>query len=427
MSDAVGQIVQYETLEELDPSTHLPIYPQRTAADAPGRGPKMQALLESAADLCQQALHIDPRHGHALQELGWVYAQRGKGGSHGVDGLNEHDREALRYYRAAIANPANSSPCDAHHMIGVLLYKNGDTDGSENAYIAAILAARPEEQPISMVNVGLIHAERKSWASALQWFERALAAYVAREDEDASHKCEMEIAGCFEGLGNFDRALRIMWRLKRDHPRDLQVVAYHAELNRNVGKETGSGARITAALEGYRDVLKLDPENAGAHYNAGQILVQHERDAEQVMEHFEAFISLQTEDNPLALASAYSGMAGALGLLGDTGEGQISALRKSLSHNPNDPGSHCNLGILLNETGADPDEVEPCFSAALRVAKVPTYSSERAITHFHYGELLAKQDKRTEAEAQFRAGVLLQVPASLAECLRTRLAEHLKK
>ena len=416
MSDAVSQIVQYETLEALPD-------------DAPGRGPRLQALLDAAADLCQQALHTDPGDGHALQELGWVSAQRGAtwgGGTGGAcrspDQANEHDVEALRCYRAAIA--ADSSRSDAHHMVGVLLIKDGDSDGAERAYIAAIVAAHPAEKAISMSNVGLIHASRKNWASALRWFERALGAYDGVHEEDARISSEGQIARCLEGLGKLDRALNIMQRLKRDHPRNLQVVSYHAELNRNVGNQTGSGARLATALEGYRDVLRLDPENDKAHYNVGQMLVHAKCDAELVMEHFEAFLSLQTENDPKALGSAYGGISTALYGLGDTG-GAIDALRKSVSHEPKNPGSHCNLGIMLGEAGADPDEVEACFSAALRLADVPAWSTERAITHSRYGDLLAEQDKRTEAEAHFRAALALQVPETLAEMLRKRLAEHL--
>jgi tetratricopeptide (TPR) repeat protein len=86
---------------------------------------------------------------------------------------------------------------------------------------------------------------------------------------------------------------------------------------------------------------------------------------------------------------------------------QIAQLTEAIRMNPNDPESHCNLGLFLQDRG-EIESAIACFREAIRVN--PNYAE----AHYNLGFLLSKDEGQLEeAIAEYREAICLNPDKSL--------------
>ncbi len=145
---------------------------------------------------------------------------------------------------------------------------------------------------------------------------------------------------------------------------------------------------LNEAIARYRQVLVLDPENAGVHNNLGTAFCdQGMLDEAQACYH-QALI-LGPHD-----AEAHNNLGTLLYQQGKLHEA-VSSYRKAIVLKPDHVEAHDNLGTALASLGK-PDEALACYRRAL------AYRPSNVAVRVHLGTLLWEQGRLEEAAAAFR-------------------------
>ncbi len=157
--------------------------------------------------------------------------------------------------------------------------------------------------------------------------------------------------------------------------------------------------RLQQAESIYRQILREDPENAGAHHLLGLLAHQSGDNASAVLSIEKAV----TVDPQNALYHFNLGVV--LGAEGDA-ERAVESYRHALDLNPNFGDAYNNLGLLLEKQGKMADAVE-CFEACTRL------NPAHAEAYVNLGKILLNQAILDKAHACFRRA--LELKPTLAE------------
>ena len=156
----------------------------------------------------------------------------------------------------------------------------------------------------------------------------------------------------------------------------------------NLGTELQAEGRLDEAVEQYRQVLALTPDDALAHSNLGTALAAQGR-LDEAIGHYEQALALAPGD-----ADAHANLGNALLSLGRTGEG-IASLRRALDIDPDSAEAHAALGIALHDAG----ELDDAVVHLRRAVDLGAVSAE---LHNRLGIVLGSRNRLDEAAVQFR-------------------------
>ena len=159
----------------------------------------------------------------------------------------------------------------------------------------------------------------------------------------------------------------------------------------NVGTELQAAGRLDEAVEQYRRVLALTPDDALAHSNLGTALAAQDR-LDEAVGHYEQALALVPGD-----ADAHSNLGNALLSLGRTAEGAAS-LRRALDLDPASAEAHAALGIALHDGG----ELDDAIVHLRRAIDLGAASAE---LHNRLGIVLGSRNRLDEAAVEFRRAI----------------------
>lgn len=170
------------------------------------------------------------------------------------------------------------------------------------------------------------------------------------------------------------------------------------------GHELYEKGDLNGAMAEYRVALRLEPNNAIAHYYLGAALGQ-KNDAQGEIAEYRA--SLRINDK-IPDVHFFLGMA--LRRKGDL-DGAIAEFRAALSIRPdsvypNSADAHLFLGMTLHQKG-DLDGAITEFHAALSIRPDRDYSNS-ADAHWNLGTVLAQKGDTDRAIAEFRVAIRLK-------------------
>jgi protein O-GlcNAc transferase len=296
-----------------------------------------------AIQLIGRALAIEPASADAHVNLANVFKDRGELAA------------AIGHYRQALSlRPENP---DYHYATGVVLQMRGDLDRAEAHYREA-LARRPD-MPEARLNLGAIHSARGDLASAVTCFREALA---LRPDYLAA-------------------AMNLGVALARQGDRQ-------------------------AASEAFARAVAVAPDNAEAHKQLGISLFERGEIAGAAV-HAEKAATLAPQD-----AEAQLNLGTALATLGRLSEA-VAAYERALALRPGDSEAHLNLGTALREQYRL-DEAAAHYRQALAL------DPSLAAAHYHLGLLAQDCGRRDDAVAALDRALALRPDygaARLARCI----------
>ena len=162
----------------------------------------------------------------------------------------------------------------------------------------------------------------------------------------------------------------------------------------NLGTELQAEGRLDEAVEQYRQVLALTPDDALAHSNLGTALAAQGR-LDEAVGHYERALALAPGD-----ADAHSNLGNALLSLGRADEG-VASLRRALDVDPGSAEAHAALGIALHD-GGDLDDAIVHLRRAIDLGVVT------AELHNRLGIALGSAGRLDEAAAEFGRAVDLE-------------------
>ncbi len=162
----------------------------------------------------------------------------------------------------------------------------------------------------------------------------------------------------------------------------------------NVGTELQAEGRLDEAVEQYRQVLALTPDDALAHSNLGTALAAQGR-LDEAVGHYERALALAPGD-----ADTHSNLGNALLSLGRAAEG-VESLRRALDIDPGSAEAHAVLGIALHDGG----ELDEAIVQLRRAIDLGIVSAE---LHNRLGIALGSQGRLDEATVELRRAVDLE-------------------
>ena len=162
----------------------------------------------------------------------------------------------------------------------------------------------------------------------------------------------------------------------------------------NVGTELQAEGRLDEAVEQYRQVLALTPDDALAHSNLGTALAAQGR-LDEAVGHYERALALAPGD-----ADAHSNLGNALLSLGRADEG-VASLRRALDVDPGSAEAHAALGIALHDSG----ELDDAIVHLRRAIDLGVVAAE---LHNRLGIALGSAGRLDAAAVEFRRALDLE-------------------
>jgi len=298
---------------------------------------------DTAVQLIGRALTIDPGSADAHVNLANVLKDQGE-----LAAATDHYRQALSL------QPENP---ECHYAVGVALQMQGDLDRAAAHYSEAL--ARRSDMPEARLNLGAIHNVRGDLESAIRCFREALA---------------------------------------------LRPGYLTAAMNLGVALTQEGDHR--AASEAFARAVAIAPDDAEAHKQLGMSLFER-GDIAGAATHAERATALAPQD-----AEAQLNLGIALTAFGRPGEA-VAAYERALALRPDDTEAHLNLGTALREQYRL-DEAAAHYRRALEL------DPSLAAAHYHLGLVAQDCGRRDEAVAAFDRALALRPDygvARLARCV----------
>jgi Flp pilus assembly protein TadD len=161
--------------------------------------------------------------------------------------------------------------------------------------------------------------------------------------------------------------------------------------------EQGCAVEAEAA---YREAIRINPQNANAHFNLGILLAEQGCAVEAEAAYREA-IRINPQD-----ALAHNNLGFLLAEQGRAVEAE-AAYREAIRIDPRNALTHINLGNLLAEQGRAV-QAEAAYREAIRI------NPQDADLHNNLGILLKKQGRAVQAEAAYREAIRINPQDALA-------------
>ncbi len=381
--------------------------------------------------------------------------------------------DLMKPAEAAFANARVLQPQDFRwpHYLGYLLAMEGRYEAARSELEAAV--ALNSGYVASWIRLGNVQMELKDWQTATASFERAL-------------ELDTNSAAATYGLGyiaysraDYDRAIELLERVLELQPQadrvhyllamayrergDAELARRHLELSgqqsvriedpqvaalselitgSSIHFELGTRALVRGdyalAVEEFRQVVKIEPNDYLAYYNLSLALLEggdrsgakaalraalevnsrfrnghfnlatmaaEEGRFDEAAVHFEAAHRIDPEDE-----QAHLDWTTALSRTGQT-QRAVEELRKLLERHPDQYEARLNLGTMLAGLGR-PSEARAAWQGLLEVEVEPEY---RAAAHLALAELDAESGNEERAVGHYRA--LLEIQPQSVEAL----------
>ncbi len=224
--------------------------------------------------------------------------------------------------------------------------------------------------------------------SALTWEKRLNRKLSALAD------CKIKIEEYLVYSCGINRRLELLGRALLD-----KGVALHEINNADTAEKNPDALkkRLSAVENFYRKAIKLNPNDAMAHYNLGVLLAKDESRLKEAEESCRKAIEL----NPTH-ANAYINLGNLLAKDESRLKEAEEAYRKAIELNSTYALAYNNLGLLLVKDESRLKEAEESYRKAIELD--PTYAD----TYYNLGVLLAKDESRgKESEESYREAIKL--------------------
>ena len=224
-------------------------------------------------------------------------------------------------------------------------------------------------QPDATLDAGLVELNRGNVFEAIRIFKQIVHA------EPASPAPSFYLSGVYTGMGRYGTAFRYLKAAMADNThqgayyhqlgvirrnegcRPEALAAFQQALKEGMGKSEAAAWRqigdlqvdlldLDKALDAYRNVLRLQPDDAGAHLALGRLYLDRNDPQRAISELRTALLSEPPPDG------VHSSLGRAYRALGDL-ESAVSILQKGVERNPADQESLYVLGQVLLALGRD--------------------------------------------------------------------------
>jgi tetratricopeptide (TPR) repeat protein len=298
-----------------------------------------------AEGIYRQILQQDPKFAEAMQLLGVLSAQTGRGDK-GIEliqraiALNpdvpafhcnlgrvflDHRRveEAIAAFRQALR--INPEDADALKSLGFALQTRGDADGAMEAYQKA-LRLKPDLADAHN-NLGNLYRGKGQLEQAIASYRRAIELFPGD-------------AGAHSNLG---QALAATGRLEEAIGacrRAVQLKGDFATGHYGLGNALDHAGRLDEAIAEFQQVVRLEPNFVEAYNNLGNVLGKQKRYQEAIDAYCQA-LRLAPDH-----CAALSNLGVALWALGRMDEA-LAACHRAIAAKPEFADAHNSLGIVL--------------------------------------------------------------------------------
>jgi tetratricopeptide (TPR) repeat protein len=324
---------------------------------------KAQNKPDEACDCYRRALVLDPEFVPAYNNLGLALQDRGQ------------SDEAIVCFRQAI--PLDPKDARTHYNLGRALYGKGQVDEA----IACFKKASALDPTLTLphLRLGAIFCDvKRDYDGAVVCFRQA----VALDPMDA--RAHHNLGRALYGKGKVDEAIASFQKASALDPKLtlplLSLGAIFCDVKRD----------YDAAIVCFRQVIALNPRDAGAHFNLG-LALSNKGKVDEAIACFQKASALDPKD-----ATAHFQLGLLLHRKGQLDEA-IASFRKALELDPSFPETHaCLGGALLGQKKLD--------EAITHLRKAIELSPSHAQAHCNLGHALQRCGDFAEALAAMQRG-----------------------
>jgi len=198
---------------------------------------------------------LEPIWGQASSQLNYLYVLARAAEKAGNPALEEKAQTQL-------VEIGQDTP-EYRLIIGKAHYNRGEYDDAERELEAA--ATGNPKLPFVHFNLGLVCAKKQNYERARQEFKKDL-------------EVDPDEAFTYEQLGNMESMLQLVEEAARNYRQALKFDAGRVDAHMGLAKIEESRKDYRAALTELNEVIRLEPENAGARYLRGQVLIRMGRE-----------------------------------------------------------------------------------------------------------------------------------------------------
>jgi len=173
----------------------------------------------------------------------------------------------------------------------------------------------------------------------------------------------------------------------------LRLKPDYAEAHNNAGSVLFRQGKLAEAIDHFQQALRINPDHAEAHNNAGSALVQQGKLAEAIP-HYEQALTIKPD-----YVDAHNNVGLALVRQGKLAEA-IAHYEQALRIKPDHSAAHTNWGDALAQQGKPAEAIEH-YQQALHV------KPENALAHNNWGVALLHQGRLDEAIEHFRQALII--------------------
>lgn len=279
-----------------------------------------------------------------------------------------HVRQAERLYRQVLESDSGNR--HALNLLGALC-TNTERPKEAVDFITRALGI-DNADPQAHANIGLAYKDLGM-------------AYKAADHLAESVRLDPSRPVVFNNFGNVLRLLDQPGKAVRAYDRALRLDSRFAECWSNLAAALNESGQQEAGLRAAARALELSPDLAQAHNHIGDIRLQQARYDDAVESYLQAAsLSPGSTVALINLAKAYRDR--------DEPEEALTALRRVLDIEPENPEAMHVMGVLLEQMG-DREGAAEQFKTAIRIAP------EMAVSHYY----LAQIKGRGSSEQEFRA------------------------
>lgn len=276
---------------------------------------------------------------------------------------------------------ANPDIAEIHATIGVIHFQQGDYPGALKELDEAkrLKPALPKLDGL----IAMSQAELGDFRQALPELEET---FRTAQEEPVKRMSGLQLERAYTALQRDDDAVRVALELQRLFPSDPEILYHNERIFGNFAFLTAqklvavapdsiwrqqaaaeayeSQGSLDEAIAAYRHILTLDPQRRGIHYRIGRCLRERERhthhpeDLAGAMDEFQQELKL----NPQNADAAYE--IGELHRLAGELQPAETYFKAALKIYPDFPEANLGLGTVL-ESLDEPAQALPCLKAAI--------------------------------------------------------------
>jgi serine/threonine-protein kinase len=308
--------------------------------------------------------------------------------------LDQSDKAARL---AGLRSLARTAKFDELGAINFQLLGNGLFDAGDGALAESVLRTGQERHPGDVwvnYSLGKVLENRSRRDEAIRFYTAARSIRP-----ETAHS----LAHVLEERGDSDEAIAVCRDLKRLRPGNAVYLGCLGRALREKGLSREADEILEAAVVAWRNVIRLKPDDAWAHWNLGYALKCKGKIDEAATAYREA-IRLEPEN---AEAHVYLGR-----ILCDARRDYPAAqaeFREAIRLKPDYAVAHHSLGNALSDQGKLPEAVA-AYREAIRL------KPDLAVAQYNLGNALSDQGKLPEAVVAYREAIRLKPDYAEAQC-----------